>query len=229
MSRTVTWLIVLVLTVASGAVAGVFGSRWTPRDMAEAAQRLDRLPNEFGQWELIDEMPFEDEVAAMLQCVRSTNRSYRHRESGDTVHVAIFVGPPGPASVHTPEICYSSQGCHLAAAGERRRFPAAAAADGRPSSGGHEFRKTVFLPDIRQPMKLIVYYGWCDGRWWQAPDQPRFAFGGAAYLYKLQLAAQIVPRLDKDDDDPCKDFLREFLPALSGAGFYAPPPLDQQP
>lgn len=233
-------LLVLALTAGSGALAGVLGSRWqAPPDTLDAAARLDRLPATFGEWELIDEMPFEESAAVILECARSSNRSYRHRESGETVHMAIFVGPPGPTSVHTPEICYSSQGFHLASSGQRRKYrptaseaapadaanarsPSVATANGPGGAANHEFRKTVFLPDVRRPLKLIVYYGWCSGRLWQAPEQPRFSFGGLPYLYKIQLAAQVVTRLDQEDADPCDEFLGDFLPALAHSGFYSP-------
>ncbi len=235
-----SWLIVLAFTAGSGALAGVWGHRWqAPPDIGDAAARLDRLPAAFGNWQLVDETPFEESAAAMLECARSSNRSYRHLESGETVHMATFVGPAGPASVHTPEICYSSQGFHLAVAGRPCKYgtsptatkPVDAADPASPplgtvntETGGaakHEFRKTVFLPDIHRPVKLIVYYSWCDGRLWQAPDQPRFSFGGLPYLYKIQLAAQVVTRLDQEDSDPCDAFLRDFLPVLADNGFYS--------
>src|SRR6185312_7441852 len=122
----IPWLIVFALTAVSGAAAGVLGNRWgTPPDLRAAAVRLDRLPADLGEWRLIDESPLDESLVEMLQCIGSTNRTYHNRRSGETVHMSLIVGPPGPTSVHTPEICFSSQCYHVVAAAERRAYPEA--------------------------------------------------------------------------------------------------------
>ena len=214
----VPWLIVFAVTAGTGAVAGALGNRWgAPPDVQAAAGRLDRLPAEAGDWQLVDELPLDQDLVEMFQCIGSTNRTYRNRQSGETVHLSLIVGPPGPTSVHTPEICYSSQGYHVDVPAERRKYPT----KNSEATVANEFWKTTFAPDGRRPTRLIAYYSWCDGQTWRAPDRPRFAFGGLPYLYKVQLATKIMPRAD-EDRDPCDDFLRALLPALSQSGFYGP-------
>ncbi|HXT60353.1 MAG TPA: exosortase-associated EpsI family protein [Pirellulales bacterium] len=226
----IPWLIVFALTAVSGAAAGVLGNRWgTPPDLRAAAVRLDRLPADLGEWRLIDESPLDESLVEMLQCIGSTNRTYHNRRSGETVHMSLIVGPPGPTSVHTPEICFSSQGYHVVAAAERRAYAGASSepsAQTESPAATNEFRKTAFAPDQGPPALLIAYYGWCDGRAWLAPERPRFAFGGLPYLYKMQLAAKIVRRTD-EDGDPCDAFLRELLPELARTGFYDPEQLSR--
>jgi uncharacterized protein DUF3485 len=221
------WLLVLALTAGSGVVAGKLTNRWgTPPDMAEAAARLACVPDEFGEWRLSAEVPLEPGVAEMLECAGWRNRCYRNRQTGDTVSMAILLGPPGPISVHTPEICFSSQGHHVAVAADPRSYPAARESS-RDRTGGPapspaaQFRKTTFDPVGGEKTTLIAYVGWCDGRSWQAPAHPRLAFGGLPYLYKLQLAAKAVRRPGHESVDPCDEFLRQFAPALEQAGFYA--------
>ncbi|HVX15445.1 MAG TPA: exosortase-associated EpsI family protein [Pirellulales bacterium] len=222
MSRAyLPWLILFAATAGSGAAAGKLGNRWgTPPDMSAAAERLARLPAECGEWQLVDERPLDEGLIEMLQCAASTNRTYRNRSSGETVHISLIVGPPGPTSVHTPEICFSSQGYHIDVPAERRRF----STTGKPGDGGaaspaNEFWQTTFAPDNRQPDRLVACYGWCDGRRWLAPDHPRFAFAGAPFLYKMQLAMKISIESEKEGD-LCGDFLRSLLPALAASGFY---------
>jgi hypothetical protein len=221
----IPWLIAFALTAGSGAVAGALGNRWgTPPDMHAAVDRLGRLPAEFGDWQLVDESPLDEQIVEMLQCAGSTNRTYRNRRSGETIHMSLIVGPPGPTAVHTPEICFSSQGYHVDVPAERRKYAdrssGSAPQPGLPTAT-NDFWKTTFVPDHGPPLQLVAYYSWCDGRNWLAPGRPRFAFGGLPYLYKLQLAAKVTPHTG-EDREPCDDFLRELLPALTRAGFYAP-------
>jgi hypothetical protein len=225
------WLIVLAVTAGTGAVAGTLGNRWgTPPDMQTAAGRLARLPAEFGDWQLVDETPLEEHVVRILQCVASTNRAYRNQVSGETVHISLTLGPPGPTSVHSPEVCFSSQGFHVEFPAKRRSFSIRPTQntetgsdhlDKQPVAAFQQdaFWKTTFVPDRRESTRLIVYYGWCDGRGWLAPDYPRFAFGGLPYLYKVQLATKVATHVQQDVD-PCDDFVRALLPALSQSGFY---------
>jgi hypothetical protein len=216
------WLILLAVTAGSGVAAGKLGNRWgAPPDMHAAADRLSRLPAECGEWQLVDERPLDEALVEMLQCAASTNRAYRNRASGETVHVSLIVGPPGPTSVHTPEICFSSQGYHIDIPAERRTFATTAARrNGDAAAPVDEFWQTTFAPDRRQPDRLVACYSWCDGRRWLAPDHPRFAFGGFPFLYKMQLATKVSTETEKDTD-PCGDFLKALLPALVQSGFYS--------
>ena len=67
--------------------------------------------------------------------------------------------------------------------------------------------------------KLHVAYAWNDEHGWVAPEQPRFRFGGARLLYKLQLAAAAADDRESKENDPCRLFLRDALPALDAALF----------
>jgi hypothetical protein len=221
------WLLVLVLTTGSGTVAGRLTNRWgPPPDRAAAAERLARVPDTFGDWRLLVEAPLEEGVAEMLQCAGWRNRSYRNRQTGDTVHVSILLGPPGPISVHTPEVCFTSQGHHLAGPAVARSYLVSSETPADRSNGPDprpiaQFWKATFDPDLGESTTLIAYYGWCDGRSWRAPRHARLAFGGLPYLYKMQLATKVARRPGHQLADPCDDFLRQFVPALDRSGFYA--------
>src|SRR3569623_1473453 len=207
------WVLAIVLTVGSGAVAGSFSNRWgQPAAMSDAVAQLAKVPKQFGDWTLQSDAEIDPHLVEMLQCAGGFNRSYRNRRTGDTVHMAIVLGPPGPISVHTPEVCYSSQGYHIATPAQRISFRTAGAAPA-------QVWKTTFAPDALSPERLVAYYSWFDGTAWSAPDYARLAFGGRPYLFKLQLAAKIVPTPDAAADfSPGDDLLAQFYTALRSAG-----------
>jgi hypothetical protein len=201
-----------VLLVSTGAVGYLHGSmtnswKLSPRSRV-ASQRLQSLPaKDFGNWRLVQENEFPPAVLSILEQPTYFSRTYQHSQTGDTISVAVLVGQPGPVSVHTPEICYSSRDYKVA--GERQRHETVAA-DGRR----HEFWKLSFDTNQADALPLDVMYGWSTGTVWEATEQPRYSFGGLSHLYKLQLAASVAERRDPDDFDPLQDFLAGFLREL---------------
>ena len=103
--------VVLVGTVAGGVVQRRYDSRTTDKQTLErAAALLNRqLPDRVGNWHLLAKQELSPEVVKMLRCPAHLNRVYVHDQTGDRITVAVIVGPAGPVSVHTPEICYSSR------------------------------------------------------------------------------------------------------------------------
>lgn len=218
-TRTFPGLLATALVVAivssSGFAAGTLANRWSePAELIEAVKSLKTLPETCGEWRLLAETEIDPEVIEMLACTGYVNRSYRRQGGNDTVHVAIVVGPPGRIAVHTPEICYASQGFHLEQPPLRRSFEL-------PDGKRGEFVYTSFLPDALgrdDEPNLIAYHAFSDGGAWQAPEHPRFAFGGRPYLMKLQLAGRTKADSAQAMRDPCRDFLEAFLPVLERSG-----------
>src|SRR5579863_4164034 len=101
---------VIALTILSGVVSGVLSNRWgAPARAQLSAAKLADLPDEFGDWQLQSELPIDKDVLEILQCVGNVHKIYRNRETGQLVNVVLLLGPPGPISAHTPEICYSTR------------------------------------------------------------------------------------------------------------------------
>lgn len=206
--------IVLGSVLVSGAVAGVFSHRWgVSTDMADAGRRIADFPNRFGAWECQTAEAYDPQVAELLECVGNTSRTYRNRETGESVQVAFHVGPTGPTSVHTPDVCFSSQ--NYTQQGERRRVSIGAA-----TRWGGSFWQSNFRSNGLRGENIEALYGWTSGDRWTAADRPRFQFAGKPLLYKLQVVA--VARgdgtsadTDKDGDRAaCQRFLNDLLPVL---------------
>lgn len=195
----------IVASLLVGAVHGRLTNRWGIQpDMKEAARRLESLPEEIEGWECIaserNEHKLDDRVSEMLQCQGSVNRVYRNTKTNETISVVVLLGPSGPISVHTPEICYSSQDYRIAADRVEQKV------------SDKEDLWDLRLKAKESDAGLRVMYGWTNDGNWDATVEPRFAYGGRPLLYKIQLAGP-VPN-EKADQDACRDFLEAFLPVL---------------
>jgi hypothetical protein len=60
-----------------------------------------------------------------------------------------------------------------------------------------------------------AYFGWTLGDRWTASNDPRYAFAGHPYLYKLQVSCVLPPMLAASESDPCQDFLTDFVSAAA--------------
>ena len=194
----------LTITVAAGLVYGRASQRWGPApDLAAAAKQLDGMPTEFGDWQLVKNIPMDDDAIRMLQCAGYVNRQYVNGRTGETVNVAVTLGPSGPISVHTPEICFSSQ--DYTPVDDRKRIELPDQLDGQQS-----FWKVVFQPNNGTADSMSVCYAWSAGNGWEASDHPRFEFAGQNVLYKLQIASLVAAAAVNDKQGPCERFLSDL-------------------
>jgi hypothetical protein len=198
------------LTIASGAIAGVFNNRWgTPATLIAAGERFASFPDTVGSWQLEKSESFEPAVVEMLECAASTRRVYRNRETGRTMLVALHVGPPGPTSVHTPDVCLSSQDFEQIRAREKVQVLSAA-------RGGGSFWKADYRARTLDGGAAHLIYGWSTGEGWVAAQRPRFEFVGHRLLYKLQVSSPFNELDDEEQgDDAYHDFLEALLPELA--------------
>lgn len=190
----------LLITVTGGAWYGSYSQRWgPPADLVVAATKLEQLPRQLGDWSLVEELPFDETTQKMLECAGHVNRRYINRATGQSVNLAIIVGPPGPTSVHTPEICFSSRAYQQQGDRSRLEFEEIV---------GDSFWTLDFASQNVLADGLRIYYAWSRGDDWEASNSPRIEFAAAPYLYKLQLAAPVAAG---GTADVGKQFLLEFL------------------
>jgi hypothetical protein len=118
----------------------------------------------------------------------------------------VILGPPGQISVHTPEVCFSSQAYTRESKRRKERLAG-------PHGAQDEFWLLTFRANDLHGGLLSVGYGWSTGGHWTAPNDPRFKYGGYPYLYKIQLSANIATDIKASEEDPCLKFLADFVPA----------------
>ncbi len=196
------------MTIASGAIHGRMKSSYDAAEAADIASLLEGIPDQMGDWQLISSNELGDYVVDVLECAGYVLRTYEDEERGQAVTMSVICGPPGPTSVHTAEICYDSRGKTIQQ--ERRRVHL------ETTTGlDEEFWTLTFKSNDIDANLTRVYYAWSAGDRWQAPKQPRISLAKYNYLYKIQLAAVVPAGTDLVAHDPCRDFLRDFVPALS--------------
>lgn len=211
-------LIVLALTslitVAGTIVHGRYSNRWGSSMLRRraAAALLQELPSDFGSWQLVQELPVDEEfLRPILQYEAFLNREYIDQATGRHVAVTVIVGPPGPTSTHRPEMCFSSRG-----------YAQTAGTKNFTIEGTHGMRHEFALAQFHSPNEgapdLVATYGWRqEDRWW-VPPIPRLTFGGGDYLFKVQLTTQVGVG-EVGSEPSSRDFLRSFVELLDKAVF----------
>lgn len=198
---------IVLLTVSAGLLHGRLTNRWNTNPIESAAARLPQIPTTFGAWELKDSEPLPAKALQLLQCAGYINRLYANKQTGDEVLATIVLGALEPVAGHDPASCYTFKNYSLL--DPPQRLPVK----------GHdrEYRfwgMTVQVGDVNA-QRLRVLYAWGDGVSWAAPNDPRFHFGGRAFLYRVQVL-HAVKNQPATADAVCRSFLQDFLPIVSG-------------
>lgn len=193
------------ITLAAGLLHGRLTQRWGPLpDLQAAARNLEALPKDIGDWQSVKEEPISERIVQTLSCAGYVNRQYVNRKTGQTISVAIIVGPPGPTAVHTPEICYSSRAYSI-------QDPRKEVKLSDDAGKSHSFWSVQFRSSDASPDQLHVYYGWLGDGEWTASKSPRFEFAGRRLLHKLQMSTIVPAQRTDRATDPCQDFLTALL------------------
>ncbi len=199
-----TIVLVAGLTLASGLIQGRMSNRWGPSpDVLAVAKKLEDIPDRVGSWQLKASDEMDDFTANMLQCAGYILRTYENEQTREHVNMFIIVGPPGPTAVHTPEVCYDSQGYPIRDPRQQVRID--------PDGPEDEFWAMTLRSNDLDAGVLRVYYAWSTGGPWSATKGPRYAYAGRPYLYKIQLASRLPSYVDSEVNDPCSMFLQDFV------------------
>jgi hypothetical protein len=176
------------------------------REAQASAVLVAGFPREIDTWKVESEEPLSPGAVRMLQCAGYVNRVYTDQSTGESVKVVVMVGPAGPLSVHTPEICYRSTNYEIQQPRQTISIPG-------DRSTPHTFSTVTFEVNDASSRHLRVYYAWSDGNGWIAPSQPRFYFAGKSLLYKVQVATQTSDS-HNGGIDPGLRFIHSALPYL---------------
>lgn len=199
-------LIAALATVASGYVSGQLSNRWGKSDdAARGSLLIESIPTEVGVWRFQGRQELSDDSLDQLECYAYENGGYLNTETGEVIQLSLIVGPFGPMSVHSPDICYPAAGYQPT--GERHRTQIST---GRETA---DLWVTSFQPRGLGTLPLSVYYSWNAHGVWLAPDNARFSLGGAPVVFKLQVASRADASGEASNSkDSCERFLEEFLP-----------------
>ena len=205
--------LVVVLTVVSGIIHGRIRYRWgPPEEIQNVGKKLTQFPKKFGDWECESEEEMDRTAVQMLECTDYFSRKYNKTQTGDRVDMAVILGPAGPIAVHTPEVCYSSRAFTIQ---EKRHRVAINREDAGDKDGpDDEFWTLTFRSNDVAGRPLATYYAWSTGGRWVASGEARYEFAGFPYLYKIQLASFPNQSDLEAGIDPCRKFLKDFVPVM---------------
>jgi hypothetical protein len=212
MMRSLPILTAIPVVLVYGLWEGQRTNRWShSTELTAAAARLREVPQDFGAWQGKDSS-FDERTLELADMAGYVMRTYVNRRSGQSVQVLLTCGPPGPTSVHTPDICYRGAGFELkgTATHHTESIPGSSAPVELWTA---EFRKT----QGPFPEQLRIYWTWSAAGQWSAPWYPRWHFAGQAALYKLYVIRHTLRLGGPSRDEVCMEFLHEFLPRVNQA------------
>ena len=196
------------LLAASGADAVLNRGLNDPAAVKTAAARLNLIPEQIGRWtsspEEIDER--EKRLAGIGGSLR---RTYRHAENGYVISMTVLCGAAGPMSVHPPTACFEGVGYKLSSGPTVVTFKDA---DGSGDFDSALNRATFRLHDAASSDIVRVLWGWSDNGIWKAPENPRLAFRGQPYLFKLYVVDRSLQQAD--DVKQAETFMEQALPVI---------------
>jgi hypothetical protein len=171
-----------------------------------AGEKLASFPEKFDDWEVKTSHRLDQDAIDQLEPYGYFQREYVNRTTGAAVYVTALLGPTGPISVHTPEVCYAGRDHRQI--GERQRITVPG------KDGENSLWKTSFRLRGVDAQEQNIYYAWSVGDRWIAPDSPRLSFAAKPYLYKIQLSTSVRTGDSESTPDPAAGFAAELFPAL---------------
>jgi exosortase len=208
----------VAIVIATGAVTGRWTHRWTTSDELKlAVARLDGVPQTIGDWVGSEEQVNpQDLIAADLQgCVV---RRYENRRNGRKIGVMLVCGRPGPVAVHTPDVCYPSNGYKM-----DQDQPDTIVL--KPKSGliESQFLAARFRREHAVTSEgLRIFWSWSASGNWTVPRSTRLEFAGHPFLYKLYVISTSAGEQDQIGAPWQKEFIERFLVELDKRLFPLP-------
>jgi len=198
------WFLVATGIVLAGAIVeGYWSLRWGPRTdwlLEPLAQAVKDTPLTVGEW-IADQAAQPDprvlEISGANALFQAT---YREQAQGDYVTIYLLSGWSRDIAVHTPDACYPGAGFVMETSPQpfTLSYGANVAGIGENTTGLRQADLTTAIFTKTEPTgvtRLRVFWSWNDGRGWQSPRFPRWAFGGRRPLVKLYLVAESPPGL----------------------------------
>lgn len=199
----------LAIVIGAGLVQGFWTHRWqVGEELQRAAESLDRVPLQFGDWK-VEEQDIRSSGDNGLAAQRSLR--YRNNKTADVISVSLVCGRHGPASIHTPDVCYGASGYKVSKRSEVAVPVAGVEEEARFYHADMEKKSAAELQRQR------IFWSWRAGGRWQVADNPRTSFARYPVLYKFYVARELGEAVNTTgalDQDPCVEFLRQFLPEL---------------
>lgn len=201
----------LMVILGSGVVQGIQGGRWgDPESLINAAQRLDEIPHQFGEWTSTENEISQRELQ-IAEAVGHFTRTYVNSETGKQISVMILCGKPGPISVHPPTVCFVGAGWGLESDPTITNFEPDNASFWTGRFGKNKDGQRIVME---------TKWGWSSTSNWKAFDNARLETAGQAFLYKMYISAAVIQSDNNVKNTEHQEFMDDFIPLVNKALFF---------
>ena len=115
-------------------------------------------------------------------------------------------------AVHPPTVCFQGAGWALPAA------PKTVSIQRDPQDPAARFQVANFVKNEQGvPVVMKTYWGWSDGSAWDAPNNPRWAYAGHPFLYKMYVSTLTSSNQEDDTNTISDAFVGPFLTVVHEA------------
>lgn len=217
MRTRIVWLVVacLLLVVAGLTDRWIRIARLFSPVTTVGVERVRAVPESIGTWA---GEPTEVDEALLKAAVASGKKvlQFRDGKTGNSVYVAVLVGPPGLMTEQPPEKSYRAAGFAFDNESLRRHVLASKLGVDVPG----ELASMDFWSE-HSKVPLRVWQGWFDGSKWSRPEWARLHYLDRDMLFRLQVWSLMArdPLATNPNAlvDPCRQFLIDALPAITKA------------
>ncbi|MDH3719365.1 MAG: EpsI family protein [Planctomycetota bacterium] len=204
---------ILPIAIACGLIGvvtylqGTWTQRWSTapeEDMKQMAERYQTIPLEVGDWQGED-LPSSERELQRAGGKASISRKYTNRQTGEVVSVFVILGYSRDVAVHTPDACYVGRGYQM----ERRPIVSRVTSEGSTAT----MKTSTFLKEQGEAaIHQRIFWAWTHDGQWEAPQSPRWKYGGRTILNKVYLISNIpAGQLQAAEESPAHRFGQLFL------------------
>lgn len=192
------WFLAAAAIVLAGTIVeGYWSLRWGTTGewhLDLLAQSVKDTPLVVGEWMADQTVKPDPRVLEISGAHALFQATYREETHEDCVTVYLVTGWSRDVSVHTPDACFPGAGFVMESSPQPFNLPydPNSAVNAEDGAGLRQAALTTAVFTKTEPTgvtRVRVFWSWNDGRGWQSPRFPRWAFGGRRPLVKLYLVA----------------------------------------
>ncbi len=172
----------LLIAAVSGWRHGLLTDRWgPPSNVLKVAEQVESLDLEIAGWDSRALGKLEGRTRKLAGAEGYFSRQYVHKDSNVWVQVTMLCGRPGPIALHSPDYCFTLAGMKQLDSESKIQI----------SHANQEDPENFWVADYRPPESkpgpdIRTFWAWStDGTEWSIPEDPRFTFASAPYLYRI--------------------------------------------
>jgi hypothetical protein len=201
---------------------GVMTERWGMRrsgSLDKFTELVPHVPMEFGPW-IGTEDKVDEEQFKLTNCTACIQRTYRHKDTGESVSLYLVSGSGRNITIHTPDWCYRASGFLADSDPVTYRIDTDDVSPD-PEFATAVFRKTEEGTGRSSVMRIFWTYSY-DGKW-TGPTWAKLVLTRQPAVYKVYLIYAVPPNGETEPTrTPVPEFVRDTFAQLNNSLFLQP-------